>query len=63
MPFVGGLLLEHRKQQYRDERRPYLYLHGVGGCSDETLDMEVLLEVAKEDFNVPTCSITQLRDL
>ena len=32
-------------------------LHGIRRCSYKTLDMEVLLEVAKEDFNVPPCLV------
>ena len=57
MPFVCSLLFEDSEQQYCDECRPYLYLHGIRRCADKTLDMEVLLEVAKEDFNVPPCLI------
>ena len=55
MPFVCSLPLEDSEQQYCDEGRPYLYLHGIRRCAYKTLDMEVLLEVAKEDFNVPPC--------
>ena len=32
-------------------------LHGIRRCAYKTLDMEVLLEVAKEDFNVPACLV------
>ena len=53
MPFVCSLLFEDSEQQYCDECRPYLYLHGIRRCADKTLDMEILLEVTKEDFNVP----------
>ena len=55
VPFVCSLPLEDSEQQYCDECRPYLYLHGIRRCVYKTLDMEVLLEVAKEDFNVPPC--------
>ena len=57
MPFVCSLPLEDSEQQYCDECRPYLYLHGIRRCAYKTLDMEVLLEVAKEDFNVPPCLV------
>ena len=57
MPFVCSLLFEDSEQQYCDECRPYLYLHGIRRCADKTLDMEILLEVTKEDFNVPPCLI------
>ena len=53
--FVCSLPLEDSEQQYCDECRPYLYLLGIRRCAYKTLDMEVLLEVAKEDFNVPPC--------
>ena len=57
MPFVCSLPLEDSEQQYCDEGRPNLYLHGIRRCAYKTLDMEVLLEVAKEDFNVPPCLV------
>ena len=57
MPFVCSLPLEDSEQQYCDECRLYLYLHGIRRCAYKTLDMEVLLEVAKEDFNVPPCLV------
>ena len=57
VPFVCSLPLEDSEQQYCDECRPYLYLHGIRRCADKTLDMEILLEVTKEDFNVPPCLI------
>ena len=57
MPFVCSLPLEDSEQQYCDECRPYLYFHGIRRCAYKTLDMEVLLEVAKEDFNVPPCLV------
>ena len=57
MPFVCSLPLEDSEQQYCDEYHSYLYLHGIRRCAYKTLDMEVLLEVAKEDFNVPACLV------
>ena len=46
--------LQVGQHEHGDQSSPYLDLHGVASGAHEALYVEVLLEVAKEDFDVPT---------
>ena len=45
--------LEITKQEIGDQRRIDLGHHGVFRVADESLDLQVLLDEAKEDFDLP----------
>src|SRR5512137_2100743 len=53
-PTEFGPKLEKAQDQYRNQCCPNLNLDGIGAGSDKGLDLEVLLQMLEEDFNLPT---------
>ena len=45
------LLFDDRHEKVNREGNPHLRLHGVGGGAVESLDVEVLLDTAEEQFD------------
>lgn len=54
VPRVLGNRFQVGHRQNGDQDRPQMDLHGLSRRSDETLGVELLLEVSEKYFNFPT---------